>query len=110
MTEPIDVRVHLQSLHDALDAHLTAVESRSGEADPAVFAAYVHLADAFGAYEEVLYDTHDEVVPMTLIEFEVDDEEEDDEEEDDEVSEADELAADSDGDDDPASAVETATQ
>ena len=82
MTDASDVRVHLQTLHDALEAHLRAVESRTGEADPAVFAAYVHLADAFGAYEEVLYDAHDEVVPMSLVEYEPDDDDDDDDEDD----------------------------
>jgi hypothetical protein len=77
MTDAVAVRDHLQMLKDALDAHLLAVEGRSGESDPAVFAAFVHLADAFSAYEEALYDTHDEVVPMTILEYE-DDEPDDD--------------------------------
>ena len=89
MTDAVAVRDHLQMLKDALDAHLLAVEGRSGESDPAVFAAFVHLADAFGAYEEALYDAHDEVVPMTIIEYE-DDEPEDDEPDDDEADGPDE--------------------
>lgn len=87
MADPASVRIRLQALVEALDAHLAATERRTGEADPAVFAEYAHLADAFVAYEESLYDTYDEVVPMSVVEYE--DEYEDDEDENDDESEDD---------------------
>ena len=92
MADPGTVRTLLQTLVDALQEHLAATEHRTGEADPAVFAAYAHLADAFVAYEESLYDAYDEVVPMSVVEYEDDDEDDDEEDEDDEE--------DDDGDDD----------
>ena len=71
----------------ALEAHLQAASRRTGEADPAVVAAYQTLADAFETYDEALYAAYDEVTPFVLYEDaeedEEDDEEEDDEEEDD---------------------------
>ncbi|MCU0264556.1 MAG: hypothetical protein MUC45_00340 [Actinomycetia bacterium] len=76
MSEQAGVRVRLEVLLAALAQHLAAVESRAGEADPAVFAAFDHLADAFAAYEEALYDVHDEVVPMTLVAYDEEDDEE----------------------------------
>jgi hypothetical protein len=101
MADPGTVRTRLQALVDALQAHLAATELRTGEADPAVFAAYAHLADAFVAYEESLYDSYDEVVPMSVVEYEDDDEddEEDDDEDDDEDEDEDEEE-DEDEDDD----------
>jgi len=96
MADPGTVRTRLQALVDALQAHLAATELRTGEADPAVFAAYAHLADAFVAYEESLYDAYDEVVPMSVVEYE-DDEDDEDEDDDDDEDEDDE---DEDEDDD----------
>ena len=70
------VRDALAAVHQALDHHLTAVEARSGEADPAVFAAYEHLRDAVVAYDDLIYDVHDEVLPVEVVEWgDVDDEE-----------------------------------
>lgn len=76
MSEADGVRARLAALVTALEQHLTAVEARTGETDPAVFAAFDHLADAFAGYEEALYDVHDEVVPMTLVEYDDEDDEE----------------------------------
>ena len=90
MADPGTVRTLLQTLVDALQEHLAATEHRTGEADPAVFAAYAHLADAFAAYEESLYDAYDEVVPMSVVEYEDDDDEEDDEEDEDDEDDDDE--------------------
>jgi hypothetical protein len=73
------VRELLAALTDALARHLDAVERRSGESDPKVFAAYEHLRDAFMAYDDVIYDVYDEVLPVEVVEF-ADDEEYDDEE------------------------------
>jgi hypothetical protein len=85
MADPAIVRTRLEAFVDALEAHLDATEQRTGENDPVVYAAYAHLADSFSAYEEALYDTFDEVVPMSLVEYE--DEEDDDEDDEDESEE-----------------------
>ena len=82
MADPAIVRARLEALVEALEAHLAATERRTGEADPVVFAAYAHLADAFVAYEEALYDAFDEVVPMSVVEYDDDEDDEDDDEED----------------------------
>ncbi|GLY31808.1 primosomal protein [Kineosporia sp. NBRC 101731] len=62
-TEP---RAALDRLIAALEAHLDAASKRTGEADPAVVAAYQTLADAFETYDESLYDAFDEVTPFVL--------------------------------------------
>lgn len=76
MSDQAGVRDRLDALVAALRDHLAAVEGRTGETDPEVFAAFDHLADAFAGYEEALYDVHDEVVPMTLAEYDDEDDEE----------------------------------
>jgi hypothetical protein len=62
-----EVREAAEAVKAAIDAHLTAVENRVGESDPAVYAAYEALAAAADAYDEVLYDTHDEVTPFEVV-------------------------------------------
>ncbi|NHC14198.1 primosomal protein [Motilibacter deserti] len=89
-----DVRSAAHALTVALERHLQAVETRTGEADPRVSAAFGELRDAFLDYEDVLYDVYDEVVPFEIVE---DDELDDDE--DDEDDEADELEDDEDEED-----------
>ena len=64
----------------AIEAHLRAVESRSGETDPEVFAAFDQLREAFLTYEDALFDTYDEVTPLEAVE--ADDEDLDDLDED----------------------------
>lgn len=66
----------------ALEAHLAAVGRRTGEADPAVIAAYQALADAFEIYDESLYTSFDEVTPFVLYDGEEGDDEEEDDEDD----------------------------
>ncbi|MFJ6213556.1 hypothetical protein ACIQGZ_09520 [Streptomyces sp. NPDC092296] len=61
-----EVRAAAEAVKAAIDRHLAAVESRSGENDPAVFAAYEALAAAADAYDEVLYDAYDEVTPFEV--------------------------------------------
>ncbi len=68
---PENVRAAAEALKAAIDRHLDAVENRTGESDPAVFTAFDELAAAADAYDELLYDTYDEVTP-----FEVPNEEE----------------------------------
>jgi hypothetical protein len=73
----IDPRVALQTLSAALEEHLAAAAARRGDEDPSVEAAYLAIMDAFEVYEEVLYDTYNEVTPLVIYE-EGDDEEDDD--------------------------------
>jgi len=98
-----DPRAALDRLVAALEAHLQAAGRRTGEADPAVVAAYQILADAFETYDEALYTAFDEVTPFVLYddsdESDEDDEDDDDEEDDDDDLEEDEDDADDDEDD-----------
>ena len=98
-----DPRAALDRLVAALEAHLQAAGRRTGEADPAVVAAYQILADAFETYDEALYTAFDEVTPFVLYddsdESDEDDEDDDDEEDDDDDLEEDEDDADEDEDD-----------
>jgi hypothetical protein len=70
MPEPLSpatrVRAAADALKAAVDRHLAAVEARAGEADPAVFAAFDELAAAADAYDELLYETYDEVTPFEI--------------------------------------------
>lgn len=68
-------RALLGILVDALREHLEAAEARTGEADPAVYAAFDHLRESFEAYEESLYDVHDEVTPFVVLELDEEDDE-----------------------------------
>lgn len=61
-----EVRAAAEAVKAALDRHLDAVERRSGEGDPAVYAAFNELAAAAEAYDELLYDTYDEVTPFEI--------------------------------------------
>lgn len=59
-------RAAADRLRAALDAHLTAVEGRDGEHDPAVQRAYRQLRAAAADYDDALYREHDEVTPFDL--------------------------------------------
>ncbi|MFD7504965.1 hypothetical protein [Streptomyces sp. NPDC059850] len=61
-----EVRAAAEAVKAALDRHLDAVERRSGEGDPAVYAAFNELAAAAEVYDELLYDTYDEVTPFEI--------------------------------------------
>ncbi|KIZ17716.1 hypothetical protein [Streptomyces natalensis] len=61
-----EVRAAAEAVKAALDRHLDAVERRSGPDDPAVYAAFDELAAAAEAYDELLYDAHDEVTPFEI--------------------------------------------
>lgn len=61
-----EVRAAAEAVKSALDRHLEAIESRSGEDDPAVYAAFDALATAAEAYDELLYDAFDEVTPFEV--------------------------------------------
>ena len=79
-----DPRAALQSLVNALEEHLAAAANRRSDEDPSVDKAYVAIANAFEAYEEALYDAHDEVTPLTVFADDDDDDLDYDEDEDDE--------------------------
>ncbi|KNE79383.1 MULTISPECIES: hypothetical protein [Streptomyces] len=61
-----EVRAAAEAVKAALDRHLDAVERRSGEDDPAVFAAFNELAAAAEEYDELLYEAYDEVTPFEI--------------------------------------------
>ncbi|MGW2525084.1 hypothetical protein ACWC09_50710 [Streptomyces sp. NPDC001617] len=61
-----EVRAAAEAVKTALDRHLAAVERRSGEDDPAVYEAFNQLAAAAEAYDELLYERHDEVTPFEI--------------------------------------------
>lgn len=61
-----EVRAAAEAVKTALDRHLAAVESRSGEDDPAVYEAFNQLAAAAETYDELLYDRYDEVTPFEI--------------------------------------------
>jgi hypothetical protein len=92
-----DPRAALDRLVAALEAHLQAAGRRTGEADPAVVAAYQILADAFETYDEALYTAFDEVTPFVLYD---DSDEPDDDEDDDDEDEEDDQDDEDDEDDD----------
>lgn len=91
------VRSAVEALKVALDAHLAAVESRAGENDPHVQAAYDALAAAGEAYDDALFSAYEEVTPFGPVEG-IDDDSDDDtddtddsEDDDDESDDADDL-------------------
>ncbi|WP_328916921.1 MULTISPECIES: hypothetical protein [unclassified Streptomyces] len=61
-----EVRAAVEAVKAALDRHLDAIENRTDDADPAVLAAFNSLALAAETYDELLYDTYDEVTPFEV--------------------------------------------
>ncbi|MBT2472810.1 hypothetical protein J7E97_34410 [Streptomyces sp. ISL-66] len=61
-----EVRAAAEAVKAALDRHLAAVESRIGDDDPDVYAAFNELAAAAEEYDELLYDRYDEVTPFEI--------------------------------------------
>ena len=61
-----DVRTAADALKAAIDAHLAAVEVRSDETDPRVRTAFLAMAAAAEAYDDVLYDSYNEVTPFEI--------------------------------------------
>ncbi|MDJ0356754.1 MAG: hypothetical protein M3021_08275 [Actinomycetota bacterium] len=83
----LDPRAALQSLTSAFEEHLVAASARRGDDDPAVEAAYLAIVDAFEIYEEVLFESYNEVTPLVIYE----DEEDAEEDEEDSVGDDDDL-------------------
>lgn len=76
----IDPRAALDRFIAALEAHYSAVATRSTEDDPHVDDAYDVLADAFEVYDEALLTVHGESTPFFLEDEDLtDDEDEEDE-------------------------------
>lgn len=82
---PEQVRAAVDVLKAALDAHLAAVESRAGENDPRVQAAYDALAAAGEAYDDVLFAAYEEVTPFGPVDTTDEDDDIEDEDEDDDL-------------------------
>ncbi len=61
-----EVRAAAEAVKAAIDRHLAAIESRTGDDDPAVYAAFDALATMAEAYDELLYDAYDEVTPFEV--------------------------------------------
>ncbi|MER7763205.1 hypothetical protein [Streptomyces sp. NPDC097619] len=61
-----EVRAAAEAVKTALDRHLAAVERRTGDDDPAVYAAFNELAAAAEEYDELLYERYDEVTPFEI--------------------------------------------
>ena len=62
-----DVRSAADALKQAIDAHLQAVENRSGEQDETVQDAYAALHAAAEVYDDLLFEVHDEVTPFSFV-------------------------------------------
>jgi hypothetical protein len=71
-----DPRAALANLTAALERHLEASASRSGENDPTVVAAYQAVADAFDLYDDALLEAYGEVTPLEI--YSGDDDEDED--------------------------------
>lgn len=63
---PEAVRAAAEQVKNAIDRHLAAVETRSGEQDPAVQSAFEALQSAAEAYDDLLYEVYDEVTPFEV--------------------------------------------
>ena len=70
---PGSARAAADRLREALERHLSAVEGRSSEHDPAVQRAYQELRAAAADYDLALYREHDEVTPFDLPERQAED-------------------------------------
>jgi hypothetical protein len=84
---PEQVRAAVAGLKSALDAHLAAVESRAGENDPHVQAAYDALASAGETYDDALFSAYEEVTPFGPVDSDDDEDPDDEAETDDEDDE-----------------------
>jgi hypothetical protein len=66
-----DVRAAAERLKSAIDRHLEACIDKGGEEDPTVQAAYDALREAAESYDDVLFDSFDEVTPWEFSEAQV---------------------------------------
>jgi len=63
-----DVRAAAERLKSAIDRHLEACIDKGGEEDPTVQAAYDALREAAESYDDLLFDSFDEVTPWEFSE------------------------------------------
>jgi hypothetical protein len=66
-----DVRAAAERLKSAIDRHLEACIDKGGEEDPAVQAAYDALREAAESYDDLLFDSFEEVTPWEFSEPQV---------------------------------------
>ena len=66
-----DVRAAADRLKSAIDRHLEACIDKGGEEDPTVQAAYDALREAAESYDDLLFDSFDEVTPWEFSEAQV---------------------------------------
>jgi hypothetical protein len=59
-----NARAAAEALKSAIDEHLAACETRAGEQDETVEAAYGRLREAAESYDDALFDEYDEVTPF----------------------------------------------
>jgi hypothetical protein len=63
-----DVRAAAERLKSAIDRHLEACIDKGGEEDPTVQAAYDALREAAESYDDLVFDSFDEVTPWEFSE------------------------------------------
>lgn len=66
-----DVRAAAERLKSAIDRHLEACIDKGGEEDPTVQSAYDALREAAESYDDLLFDSFDEVTPWEFSEPQV---------------------------------------
>jgi hypothetical protein len=66
-----DVRAAAERLKSAIDRHLEACIAKGGEEDPTVQAAYDELRESAESYDDLLFDSFDEVTPWEFSEAQV---------------------------------------
>lgn len=68
-----DPRVALSVLISCLEEHLSAVAAKRGTADASISSAFLAVADAYEEYEDALYESYEEFLPLTVADEEDDD-------------------------------------
>ncbi|MDQ0093521.1 hypothetical protein [Paeniglutamicibacter psychrophenolicus] len=62
-----DPRVALSVLISCLEEHLSAVAAKRGAQDASISAAFLAVADAYEEYEDALYESYEEFLPLTVV-------------------------------------------
>ncbi|GAA3322431.1 hypothetical protein Q2T94_18180 [Paeniglutamicibacter sulfureus] len=68
-----DPRVALSVLIGCLEEHLSAVAAKRGAQDASISSAFLAVADAFEEYEDALYESYEEFLPLSVVEESDDD-------------------------------------
>lgn len=61
-----DARLALRQFIAALEKHFEAVATRRGQEDPSVEQAYYQIEDALLNYEDALWETYEEELPIVI--------------------------------------------